>query len=145
MWQYYVASYTMSEATEGVDQASMHFPYLRRNVAPQNANPDTTLTEVYGNLQHFDNQTAFIAPDTYKLLLSSDFIFERTKVQPRKKYDDSDPVQDRKMEENEAFRQKFVANTAWMKDQPSDLVAQRKGAWESALREGLETYEERLA
>jgi histone deacetylase complex regulatory component SIN3 len=132
----------MSEATEGVDQSSMRFPFLRRNVAPQSASLDTTVAEVYDNLEHFDNQTAFISPDTYKLLLSNDYIFWRNKVKPKKKYDTSDPVKDRKIEENESFRQKFVQNTAWMRDQQPDAVARRKAAWEQAVKEGLGGFEE---
>ena len=132
----------MSEATEGVDQGRMHFPFLRRNVAPQNANLDTTVAEVYGSLEHFDNQTAFISPDTYKLLLSNDYIFWRTTAYPRKKYDTSEPVKDRRMEENESFREKFVRNTTWMRDQQPEDVARRKAAWEQAVKEGLDGFEE---
>jgi histone deacetylase complex regulatory component SIN3 len=139
LWQYYVASYTMSEATEGVDQSSMRFPYLRRNIAPQSANLDTTVAEVYGNLEHFDNQTAFISPDTYKLLLSNDYIFWRTTAQSKKKYTKG------KIERNEAFREKFSYNTAWMKDQRPEDVQRKKTAWERAKAEdGLYGFEEEL-
>ena len=135
----------MSEATEGVDQARMRFPFLRRNVAPQNANLETTVAEVYGSLEHFDNQTAFISPDTYKLLLSNDYIFWRTTAYSKKKYDLSEPVKERKMDENESFREKFVRNTAWMRDQQPEDVARRKAAWEQAVKEGLDGYEEASA
>ncbi|KAI9870445.1 MAG: hypothetical protein M1823_008740, partial [Watsoniomyces obsoletus] len=76
------------------------------------------------------------------LLLSNDYIFWRNKVKPKKKYDTSDPVRNRKIEENESFRQKFVQNTAWMRDQQPDAVARRKAAWEKAVKEGLGGYEE---
>lgn len=128
----------MSEATEGVDQSSMRFPYLRRNIAPQSANLDTTVAEVYGNLEHFDNQTAFISPDTYKLLLSNDYIFWRTTAQSKKKYSEG------KIEENEPFREKFVRNSAWMKDQRPEDVQRRNAAWEKAKAEGLDGFEESL-
>ena len=145
LWQYYVASYTMSEATEGVDQSSMRFPFLRRNIAPQSANLDTTVAEVYGSLEHFDNQTAFISPDTYKLLLSNDYIFFRTNARSRKKYDTNESIKERKVEESESFREKFVRNTAWMKDQQPDTVGRRKAAWEEAVKNGLNEFEEVLS
>ena len=103
-WQYYVASYTMTEATEGIDQGRMQSAYLRRNVAPQHANIETAYEEVYGNLDHFDEQTAFISPETYKLLLNKDFRFSRLKA------DDSTSARDYevgKVEENEKFRERY--------------------------------------
>lgn len=132
----------MSEATEGVDLNRMRFPYLRRNVAPQDKRLETTVAEFYSNLEHFDNQTAFISPDSYKLLLSADYIFWRTTAYSNKKYDSSMPVKDRKMEENESFREKFVRNTTWMKDQQPEDVGRRKAAWEQAVKEGFNGFEE---
>ncbi|KAJ9604571.1 Transcriptional regulatory protein sin3 [Cladophialophora chaetospira] len=133
-WQYYIASYTMTDATEGVDQSKMHWPYLRRNIAPQNAHIDTAYQEVYGNLVHVDDQTAFISPESYKLLLQGDFGFLRDAI-TRKAY------QPGTIEESEKFREKFVRNTAWMRDQRAEDVEGRKAAWEKAKSEGFAGYE----
>lgn len=132
-WQYYTASYTMTDATEGVDQTRVRPSYLRRNIIPQNANIEAAYNEVYGNLAYFDEQTAFISPDTYKLFLHHDFGFERLEI-----HDGTSGKQFEvgKMEENERFREKFVRNTAWMKDQRAEDVEQRKAAWERGLKEG---------
>lgn len=140
-WQYYVASYTMSDATEGVDQSHMHFPYLRRNIAPQNANVEAAYAEAYGDLEHRDDQTAFISPTNYKLLLSSTYMFcHRSAFQkPSKKHYEAGRI-----EESEKFREKFVRNTAWMKDQRAEDVERRKAAWEKGVREGLYAFEDRL-
>jgi histone deacetylase complex regulatory component SIN3 len=126
----------MSEATEGVDQTSMRFPYLRRNIPPQSVTLENTIAEIYANLGHFDNQTAFVSPDTYKLLLSHEYMFWRTDAKEPKKYDMSDDVRNRKVEESEPFREKFVRNTKWMRDQEQEVVAARKAAWEKAVDEG---------
>lgn len=136
----------MSEATEGVDQSSMRFPYLRRNIPPQSVTLDNTIAEVFANLEHFDNQTAFISPDTYKLLLSNEYMFWRTDAKEAKKRDLTTDMSGRKMEESEPFREKFVRNTAWMKDQPPDAVGRRKAAWEAGISGagGFHTYEEAL-
>ncbi len=136
-WQYYVASYTMTDATEGVDQSKMHMPYLRRNIAPQNANIEAAYDEVYGELDHVDEQTAFISPESYKLILKNDFAFLRriVKNKPRKKR-----YEKGRIEENEKFREKFVRNTAWMKDQRAEDVERRKAAWERGIKEGFAGY-----
>jgi len=132
-WQYYVASYTMTDATEGVDQARVRPSYLRRTIAPQNANIEAAYHEVYGNLAHFDEQTAFVSPETYKLLLHHDFGFLRL-------HSDGEPgpkhYETGKIEENERFREKFVRNTTWMKDQRAEDVERRKAAWERGLKDG---------
>ncbi|KIW99358.1 uncharacterized protein Z518_11346 [Rhinocladiella mackenziei CBS 650.93] len=138
-WQYYVASYTMTDATEGVDQSRMHSPFLRRNIAPQNANIEAAYQEVYGDLDHFDEQTAFISPESYKLLLQNDFGFVRRKAFERpsgKAYETG------KMEESERFREKYVRNTAWMKDQRAEDVERIKAAFEKGVREGFSRYDD---
>ena len=130
LWQYYVASYTMSEATEGIDQSAMHMPYLRRNIAPQSANIDQAYHEIFGNITHFDNQTAFISPDNYKLLLSNNYIFWRHGIKTNKAYEPE------KVEENEAFRERFVRNTAWMKDKSAEAVEEAKAQYKKGVDSG---------
>jgi len=129
-WQYYIASYTMTDATEGVDQSKMNFPYLRRNIAPQNALIEAAYQEVYGNLKHVDEQTAFISLDSYKILLQGDYGFVRN-VTMRKPYEAG------RIEESERFRERFVRNTAWMRDQRAEDVEDKKAAWEKGKAEGF--------
>ena len=124
----------MTDATEGVDQAKMHHPYLRRNIAPQSANIEAAYQEVYGNLAHVDEETAFISPDSYKLLLQGDFGFVR-EAEMRKAYEA------RKFEESEKFRERFVRNTAWMRDQRAEDVEHKKAAWERGKAEGFAGYD----
>ena len=113
-------------------------PFLRRNIAPQNANIEAAYQEVYGNLDHIDEQTAFISPDSYKLLLQGDFQFLRRSAleKPlRKAYESG------KIEESERFREKFVRNTAWMRDQRAEDVERKKAAWERGVKEGFSGYD----
>jgi histone deacetylase complex regulatory component SIN3 len=124
----------MTDATEGVDQSKMRSPYLRRNIAPQNANIETAYQEVYGNLDHVDDQTAFISPDSYKLLLQGDFGFVR-EAATTKGYEAG------KIEESEKFRERFVRNTAWMRDQRAEDVERKKAAWERGKSEGFTGYD----
>lgn len=129
----------MSDATEGVDQARMRPPYMRRSIAPQNADIEAAYEEVYGSLGHIDDQSAFISPETYKLHLSDTFMFVRRNVQPRKQYDAG------RIEESEKFREKFVRNVAWMKDQSAEAVEARKAAYDKGIKEGLDGFESDLS
>ncbi|EXJ91680.1 hypothetical protein A1O3_00230 [Capronia epimyces CBS 606.96] len=138
-WQYYVASYTMTDATEGIDQSRMHSPFLRRNIAPQNAHVEMAYQEVYGDLNHYDEQTAFISPESYKLFLQKGFSFVRGEAVEKpsaKRYEVGH------IEESERFREKFVRNTAWMKDQRAEDVERKKAAWERGVKEGFLGLEE---
>lgn len=129
----------MTEATEGVDLGRLRPCYLRRNIAPQNAKIEAAYDEVYGNLKHFDEQTAFITPDSYKVILHHDFGWVREQpegARPGKVYEAG------RMEENEKFREKYVRNTAWMKDQRAEDVERRKAGWERGIREGIFEFDD---
>ncbi|KIV86574.1 hypothetical protein PV11_02175 [Exophiala sideris] len=138
-WQYYLASYTMTDATEGVDLSKLRKAYLQRNIAPQNANIEAAYQEVFGDLGHVDEQTAFISPETYKLVLRKEYGFERqhpVESSSGKSYEAG------KIEESEKYREKFVRNTAWMKDQRAEDVERRKATWEKGVREGFSMVDE---
>ena len=129
----------MTDATEGVDLTRMHPPYLRRNIPPQNANIELAYEETYGDLDHNDEQTAFINPESYKLLLYNDFGFvHRNAVQKL----GSKAYEAGKSEESERFREKYVRNTTWMRDQRAEDVERRKAAWEKVVKEGFPEVEE---
>ena len=77
LWQYYIASYSMMEPTEGVKKEDIAPSYLGRNMAVQHANTDVSYVDTYESMDHFDDQSAFIAPNSYKMLLSHHFGFEK--------------------------------------------------------------------
>jgi paired amphipathic helix protein Sin3a len=130
-WQYYVASFTMTDATEGVDHSRMNFPYLRRNIAPQNANIESAYQDVYGSLAHDEsNQKAFISPDSYKILLQGAGGFAREFGVKQKEGS-------RRTEELDRFRDRFMRNTAWMHDQDADYVEKQKIAWSTGKKDGF--------
>ena len=131
----------MMDATEGVDQSALEKPYLRRNIAPQNANTDEAYQSTYKNITHWDDQTAFISPGTYKILLSHDYAFLRDMIKTGKEYSPTP----RPPARSETFREKWVMNTGWMKDQPAEVVEARKMAYEQAVQQnGLSGFEEGL-
>ncbi|KAK5088116.1 Transcriptional regulatory protein sin3 [Lithohypha guttulata] len=137
-WQTYVASYTMSEPTEGIDPAKVRRPYLQRNIPLQSSNPQISYAENIDSLNHTDQQFAYIGADTYKLYLSGIFAFERQGVRASGRYLAGEQAQ------SEPFREKFVRNVVWMKDQPMEAVEARLAAWERGLREGLQGFEDQF-
>lgn len=126
----------MLEPTEGIDQSSLSWPFLRRNIPPQDANPEQAYRKSVGNLVYDDEQSAFISPDTYKLLLHNNYSFERPQTRPGKIYKPGT------VGESEPFREKFIRNTAWMKDQSADYVESVKADWERNVKEGMKFTEE---
>lgn len=148
-WQYYVASYAMTDATEGVDQSQLRQPFLRRNIAAQNVNIEAAYEEVYGNLDHFDNQEAFISPDTYRVILKQGFAFWRVTESERLEVGGKgSKYKAGEIAENHAFREKIVDNKTWWRDLPNERVAESaEREWEGRVRaggEGLMGWEERL-
>lgn len=130
LWQYYVASYTMTEATEGVDQSAMRPPNLSRNLAPQQANPDAAFKEAFGNTSYLDIQSAFVSPDTYKLILSGLYAFHRHGGKGMKGYEVG------RVNESEKFREMFVRNNRWMQGRDAEFVEGVKAKWEKGVKEG---------
>lgn len=128
----------MTDATEGVERSRLKPSFLRRTIAPQNSNIEAAYAEVYADMEHVDTQTAFVSPDTYKLLLNGTYAFSRPPVKAHKEYEAG------KVEESEPFKEKFVRNTAWMKDQRAEDVESRKSAWERGVREGLNGFEDHM-
>ena len=134
-WQCYLASYSMSDATEGIDSVKYRRPYLPRNIPPQSSDPRVSYMENIGSLNYVDSQFAYIGADNYKLWLGGLFAFERQKVKARKQY-----VFGQK-HESESFRERFVRNVSWMKDQTKEAVETRNAAWEKGLQDGLMDFE----
>jgi paired amphipathic helix protein Sin3a len=133
-YQYYMACYPMRETTEGVDLSRMQPPFLRRNLTKQDKDVDVEASykEVYGNLQHFDDQEIIVNEDTYRMSFTpgQTYMFSRPSFS-KKVYTEG------KIEESEKFLDKLVRNSLWMKDQKSEDVEKRKAFWEKGLKEGV--------
>ena len=91
--------------------------------------------ENFGNLDYFDDQAAIIDIESYKLHLQGIYAFERQGLKPGKHYTGAQKA------ESEPFREKFMRNVAWMKDQSREDVDARKAAWDKGIREGLMDFE----
>jgi paired amphipathic helix protein Sin3a len=132
-WQYYIASYEMSDHTEGVDLSLLRWPYLRRRLAHSKGSVEDTYSAVFGTLQNEDTQTVSISPDTYKMFCEGTFSFHREASGREKK------------RENDRFEDKLVKNPGWATEESEEAVNRRMAAWTRALKEDLSGYEAALA
>jgi hypothetical protein len=144
----------MMEPTESVKKEDIAPPYLGRNMAAQHANTDVSYVDTFENMTHYDDQSAFIAPGSYKILLSHEFRFVKNNVRKLRKKErgSAESGGEGGKVVNEKFRERFVLNTEWMKDQPAENVERRKQVYETAVNgqgegegETLVDFEERLA
>lgn len=133
-YQYYMACYPMRETTESVDVSRMQAPFLGRNLTKQDKDVDieASYKEVYGSLEHYDDQEIIVNEDTYRMGFTpgQTFMFSRSSLSKK-------PYTEGKIEESEKFLDRFVRNTVWMKDQKSEDVEARKAFWEKGLKEGV--------
>jgi paired amphipathic helix protein Sin3a len=132
-WQYYIASYEMSDHTEGVELAQLHWPYLRRRLAQPKSSVEDTYAAVFGTLENEDTQTVSISPDTYKMWCEGGFNFYR-EVSGREK-----------KQENDRFEDKLVKKPSWVREESEEAVKRRMAAWARAAQEDLSGYEAALA
>ena len=132
-WQYYVASYEMSDSTEGVDLSQVRVPYLRRGLSLPKGSDEDRYAAVFGTLENEDTQMVSISPDNYKIYWDGYFNFHR-EVSGREK-----------KQENDQFEEKLVKNPAWTRDETEEAVNRRMAAWTKALEADLSAYETALS
>jgi paired amphipathic helix protein Sin3a len=132
-WQYYIASYEMSDHTEGVDLSQVRTPFLRRRLPLSKGSVEDVYAIFFGRLENEDTQTVSISPDTYKIYWEGGFNFHR-EVSGREK-----------KQENDRFEGKLAKNPAWVKEESEEAVNRRMAAWMKALQDDLAGYEAAVA
>lgn len=132
-WQYYVASYEMSDNTEGVELSQVRIPYLRRRLPAPKGSAEDMYATVFGTLENEDTQTVSISPDTYKIYWEGGFTFHR-EVSGREK-----------KREKDRFEGRLVKNPPWARDESAPAGNRWMAAWTKALEEDLSKYEAALA
>jgi histone deacetylase complex regulatory component SIN3 len=132
-WQYYIASYEMSDHTEGVDYSQLRYPFLRRRLPQAKGLIEDMYSAVFGTLHNEDTQMVSISPDTYKMYLEGSFDFHR-----------DGGVREKKKQENEQLEDRLVKQPAWLREESEEAVNRRMAAWARALKEDLSGYEASL-
>ena len=132
-WQYYIASYQMTDHTEGVDSSQLHLPYLKRRVSLPESSVEETYSTVFATLNLEDSEEISISLDNYKLSKQGGFSFYREACGPEKK------------QENDQLLAKLVKSPGWVRAENEGGLSRRMTAWTRALSEDLSGYEVALA
>lgn len=67
-WSYYVSSFTMRDATEGVPYSEMRMPFLKRNLPPQLESDDDEYDVYYRPLVNDEQLVIRICANSYHIL-----------------------------------------------------------------------------
>ncbi|KAL8949911.1 MAG: hypothetical protein Q9222_004024 [Ikaeria aurantiellina] len=135
-WAYYISSFGMREATEGVPVEKMHWPYLRRNL-PSNEMSEEELNKTYLPALSDEKLVARINPETYRIAFNdastADRWLHRPQVQVRGLTGMKEAVDDRRR----GFREKFGARSTWMKDMSKMEVERINEEFYKSVTEGF--------
>ncbi|KAL8730758.1 MAG: hypothetical protein Q9166_003828 [cf. Caloplaca sp. 2 TL-2023] len=135
-WAYYISSFGMREATEGVPAERIQWPYLRRNL-PSNQLTEEELNKVYLPAWNEEGLIARINPETYRIAFNdagtADCWLHRPQVQLRglKKMTEGTTERKKKM------REKFDINSPWMKDMSKGEVDRLNEEFKRSVIEGF--------
>lgn len=130
----------MLDPTEGVPHSRVGKSFLKRNLA-KDVDVNTILSD--------DRQELRIDVTTYRIFFTYNgisgrpFVYQKQMSQNERAHVEEALVKE-KGRRNEKMKEKFVMNTAWMKDQGTEEVEHRITAWQKGLQEGLWKMEETL-
>lgn len=135
-WAYYISSFGMREATEGIPAARIRLPYLRRNL-PSNQLSEEELNKAFLPAWSEEGLIARINPENYRIVFidrwTADRWLHRPQVQVRGLKKMSEGTKERKKK----MRDKFDRNSAWMKDMSQSEVDGLLEDFQTALKEGF--------
>lgn len=126
-WQYYIASWQMTEVTEGIDESRMRRSFLRRTVQIPGETSTQKYDAVFGALLYEDDQYISIDQNKYAPHYEGEFYQFRELL-------DQQPQKNER--EERKFKERFVEHAAWMNAGNEDETAQRKMAWQT-LKDGM--------
>lgn len=129
-WQYYVASFTMSEPTEGIDGSKMRRAFLPRNITAQPTDDRLAYKLTFESLEFEDEQCAFVDLSSYKLHLRGVFAFVRPGVKEVREYEN------KRIELSKRMRRKMVLEPRWAVTATPEEVRTRTAAFEAAMQTG---------
>jgi paired amphipathic helix protein Sin3a len=139
-WQYYISSYMRVEPTEGVPRSGIQKSVLARNL-PSSDVDDADDGNVPKPLQFSENLILRICLNTNKIVweegTSEYFIYNMPPEDPEEKA----AVQERAIahteHRDEAFREKFVRNTSWMRNMSQDQVQKVNEDYQRWINDGV--------
>ena len=135
-WAYYISSFGMHEATEGVPVEKMQWPYLRRNL-PSNQLTEEQLNQSYLPAWNDEGLVARINPETYRISFNDAWTADRWLHRPQVQRRGLKAIAEGTKERKRKMREKFESNNAWMKDISKGEIEQIKGNFQRLVAKGF--------
>jgi paired amphipathic helix protein Sin3a len=120
-WSYYVSSYTMRDPTEGIPMDMLRMPFLKRNLPPK-VESEEEYNRRYLATEHHDGLVIRICTNTYHMIYepgTSDWFVQDKKVRASARPEKTKTIHEKR---TGRLNDKFVINTAWMKDKSREYV-----------------------
>ncbi|KAI4271894.1 MAG: hypothetical protein L6R38_006750 [Xanthoria sp. 2 TBL-2021] len=135
-WAYYISSFGMREATEGVPAEKMQWPYLRRNL-PSNQLTEEQLNKSYLPAWNDEGLIARINPETYRISFNDAWTADRWLHRPQVQRRGLKAMAEGTNERKQRMRDKFESNSAWMKDMSKGEVDRLKEEFQRSIAQGF--------
>ncbi|KAL9038698.1 MAG: hypothetical protein Q9180_002976 [Flavoplaca navasiana] len=135
-WAYYISSFGMREATEGIPVEKMQWPYLRRNL-PSNQLTEEQLNQSYLPAWNDEGLVARINPETYRISFNDAWTADRWLHRPQVQRRGLKAMVEGTKERKQKMREKFESNNAWMKDISKGEIEQIKEDFQRLVAKGF--------
>ncbi|KAL8688268.1 MAG: hypothetical protein Q9218_005778 [Villophora microphyllina] len=135
-WAYYISSFGMREATEGVPAEKMHWPYLRRNL-PSKEMTEEELNRSYLPAFSDEGLIARINPETYRIAFVDVGTADRWLHRPQVQRRGLDRMQEATHERIRKTWAMFGSNSSWMKSVGEVEAEKIKEEFQKSVTEGF--------
>ncbi|KAL8720502.1 MAG: hypothetical protein Q9225_002655 [Loekoesia sp. 1 TL-2023] len=135
-WAYYISSFGMREATEGIPVQKMQWPYLRRNM-PSNSLTEEELNRSYLPAWNDEGLVARINPETYRIAFNDAWTADRWLHQPQVQMKGLKGMQEATRERKKRMNEKFGLKSLWMKDMSKAQVDKINEEFRKSINDGF--------
>ncbi|KAL8704550.1 MAG: hypothetical protein Q9201_002285 [Fulgogasparrea decipioides] len=139
-WAYYISSFGMREATEGVPAEKMQWPYLRRNL-PSKDITEEELSKSYLPAWVDEGLIVRINPESYRIGFNDPGTADRWLHQPQVQLRGLKKMQEATNERKRRVWEKFGSDSSWTKEMGKDEVDRIKEEFRGFVTEGFPVKE----
>ncbi|KAL8670693.1 MAG: hypothetical protein Q9168_004781 [Polycauliona sp. 1 TL-2023] len=139
-WAYYISSFGMREATEGVPAEKMHWPYLRRNL-PSKQLTEEQLNKSFLPAWNDEGLIARINSETYRISFNDAWTADRWLHRPQVQRRGLKRMTEGTKERKQKMREKFENNNVWIKEMSKGEVDRLKEEFRQSLAQGFPNEE----
>ncbi|KAL8994455.1 MAG: hypothetical protein Q9169_005579 [Polycauliona sp. 2 TL-2023] len=139
-WAYYISSFGMREATEGVPAEKMQWPYLRRNLPPKHLTEEQ-LNKSYLPAWNDEGLIARINPETYRISFNDAWTADRWLHRPQVQRRGLKTMTEGTKERKQKMHAKFESNPAWIKGMSQGEVDRLKEEFQRSIAQGFPNKE----